>query len=520
MGTSLFGVLNMSQQSLANSQTALSVVSNNISNMNSTGYSKQTVVTNAIPAYDTYNWCSSVGSLQIGHGAEVVSVQRSRAQWLDNYFRDQNTSSGYYSQLGSMTNNVENMLNDELSSTGLQQKLSDFFTASQSLTSDPTNNAYRIAFLNSAQGVSNLLNSMSSELTTLRSQAVGTVNDADSFNNSLINMNTEEFNSKLSQLATVNGDIAQSMASGSANNDLLDKRDVILDDLSKMMPLTVTSNTNGTVNVLINNQTVVKGGEQVLTVKAIQTNNDADPVKIQLIEKDGKIKDDDISEYMTDGSLKAIIDSATDEDLSYQSVLKELDKFANAFATEINKIQTGTGADGSSPYCLSADGKKLIKSTENMFVTSDGTAAFTAANIKISDTVKNNPNLVATARGDDTIDVNAVGNTKNMELFNKLADTQIDGLSLEGVVNGKQTLSAFITSLVSDVGSKVQTVTAATESQASVLEQATTQRSSYTGVDLNQELSDLIKYQRSYEASARIFNVATQLTQLLTQLGQ
>lgn len=522
MPTSLLGVLNMSTQSLANNQTALTVVSNNISNMNNSTYSKQSVKLNAIPGYDTYNWCSSIGSLQIGHGAEITAIQRNRAQWLDNYYREQNTSYGYYNQLGSMANNIENMLNNELSSTGLQKKLSDFFAASQSLSNEPTNNAYRIAYSKAAQAVADELNSMSSTLNTLRTQAVGDINDPDSFESSQIKMNVDDLNKKLSMLADVNGKIAQSNASGSASNDLLDQRDALLDEISTMVPLTVTENENNTVNIIIDNKTVVKGGEQKLTLQAVQTTDDDNPVKIQLVDKDGNVKSDDISGSLKSGSLKAIMEMGGTDELSYKFVLNKLDEIANAFAAEMNNIQTGVlNIDGvtTDAYCLSADGKTLVKSTTNMFVSKDGNP-INAGNIKVNDAIMDDPHLIAAARGDNTLDgSSAIGNTKNMDLFNKLEGTPLAGLSYMGVVGSNQTLSDFITSLVSDIGSKLQNVKTSATSQKSVVEQAASSRGAYTGVNLNEELSDLIKYQRSYEASARVFNAASELMKLLTQLG-
>ena len=284
MSTSLISILNMSQHSIANNQAALNVVSNNISNMNTTGYSKQSVAFSSIPAYNSYNYCSSIGSLQIGNGAQLVAINRNRAQWLDNYFREQYTEYGYYNQIGSMTNNIENLMNNELSSTGLQQKLSDFFSASQALTTDPTNNAYRIAFVEAAEDVANMLNSMSSSLQSMREQAVGTIGDPDSFDKSQIKMSVDELNNKLAQLAEINTEISKSMAGGSANNDLLDQRDVLLDEISQAMPLTITTNTNGTVNVHLGNKVLVEGGEQKLQLKAVQTDDENNPVAIQLLD--------------------------------------------------------------------------------------------------------------------------------------------------------------------------------------------------------------------------------------------
>lgn len=518
MGSSLLGILNMSQQSIANNQTALTVVSNNIANMNNSSYSKQTVKLNAIPAYDTYNWCSSIGSLQIGHGAEITGIVRNRAQWLDNYYRDQSSALGYHSQIASMTSNVENMLNNELSSSGLQKSMSDFFSASQALTAEPTNNAYRIAFVEAAQKVSDKLNSMSSTLKGQREAAVGDISNPDTFDSSKIKMSTDALNEKLQQLAEINGKIAQSYASGSASNDLLDRQDAILDELSEMMPLTVTTNENLTVNISIGNQTVLKGGEQKLFFEAVQTTNDNDPVHIQLVDKDGVVKNSDISGSLKSGSLKALLEIGGTGDASYKSILGELDRIAQAFGDELNKIQTGIGADGTAgsiPYCI--QNGVLTQATEPLFK-AEGGGAFTAENIKINMNIKNNPGLVATARGDATLEGStAVGNSANMDLFNKLEQLELPSLSNGGT---GQSFSSFLKTLVSNVGSKIESMNNAAVAQNSVTKQAASTRASITGVNLNEELSDLIKYQRSYEASARIFNVASELLNTLVNLGR
>lgn len=518
MGSSLLGILNMSQQSIANNQTALTVVSNNIANMNNANYSKQTVKLNAIPAYDTYNWCSSIGSLQIGHGAEITGIQRNRAQWLDNYYRDQSSSYGYYNQIGSMTNNVENLLNNELSSTGLQKSLSDFFSASQALTAEPANNAYRIAFVEAAQKVSDKLNSMSSTLKGQREAAVGDINNPDTFDSSQVKMSTDSLNEKLQQLAEVNGKIAQSFASGSASNDLLDKQDALLDELSEMIPITVTTNENLTVNISLGGKTVLKGGEQKLFFEAVQTADDNDPVHIQLKDKDGVVKSANVNGSLKSGSLKALVEMGGTGDASYKSILNELDRIAQAFGDELNKIQTGLGTDGTAgsiPYCI--QNGVLTQATEPMFVAQGG-GAFTAENIKINQNILDDPSLVATARGDATLEgSNAVGNSANMTLFNDLEKLELPGLSNGGT---GQTFSDFLKTLVSNVGSKIESINNAATTQKSVVQQAASNRAAVTGVNLNEELSDLIKFQRSYEASARIFNVASELLNTLVNLGR
>lgn len=520
MVSSLLGIMNMGKQSITNNQIALNVVSNNIANLNTENYTKQRVEFAAIPPNNSFGWCSRYSNLQIGQGAEITGITNKRSDWVDNYFRGQNSSSGYYDQIGTMASNIENLLNDELSDTGLQAKFSAFFKASEALSGDPTNKAYKQAFVTAAQDVADFLNGMSKTVNGYIEQAVGKFGDADSFNASNIKVSIDDLNTKLQQLADVNNSIIQSSSGGNVSNDLSDKQNAILDELSSMMPLTTVKNENGTVSVLIDGQTVVKGGEKVLDLKAVQTTDPDNPVQIQLVDKDGNIKNEDVSEFMKDSAIGAILQAGNGDSFGYKSILNDLDKLANAFAQEMNKIQTQV-IDGKTPLYIGPDGT-LLTSTTPMFVTSDGSGTFTAGNIKINSDIAKDPSLVATARIDITdpdYDDRAVGNTGNMDLYNNLAKGKIAGLNISDPPGEGMSLTDYLASLVSKIGSEVQSINNAKDAQDAVTQQADAQRDALYGVDLNEELADLIRYQRSYEASARVFNTANELMQLIVQLG-
>lgn len=515
MGSTLNGLMNIAQQSIYNNQVALNVVSNNIANMNTKGYTKQQVEFAAIPGYRIFDWCANNGKVTVGQGAEITGITTKRSEWLDNYYRGQNSANGYYDQIGGMLDNMENLLNDELSANGLQKRFSDFFAASQALSGDPTNNAYKIAFLNAAQDVADMLNNMSNTVNEYMNQAVGTVGDPDSFESSLIKTNVDSLDSKLSQLAELNNQIAQNPNS----NALKDQRDMLLDDISSMIPLTTTTNENGTVNVIIDGQTVIKGGEKRLTIEAVQGDDPNHPVKIQLKDSEGNIKNDDISDKLGNCSLSAILQAGSGDSFGYKTLLNDLDKLASAFAQEMNRIQTQADANGT-PMYIGPDGT-LVKSTTPLFVTKDGTGNFTAGNIQINQAVIDDPTLVATARMDTTaadFDDKAVGNTGNMDQFNNLAKGKLTGLSISDPPGEGMSITDFISGLVSKIGSGVDSLKSAAEAQGSVLEQAAAQRDALYGVDLNEELADLIRYQRCYEASARVFSTSNELMQTILQM--
>lgn len=133
MGSTLNGLMNIAQQSIYNNQVALNVISNNIANMNTKGYTRQQVEFAAIPGYRIFDWCANNGKVTPGQGAEITGITNRRSEWLDNYYRGQNSANGYYDQIGGMLDNMENLLNDELSANGLQKDSLTFcgFTGSK-----------------------------------------------------------------------------------------------------------------------------------------------------------------------------------------------------------------------------------------------------------------------------------------------------------------------------------------------------------------------------------------------------
>lgn len=528
---SLSATLNLAQSSIMNTQFALNVVSNNISNMNTTGYSRQTAEFSSIQGYSTYNWASSGYNLKLGHGAEITAINRNRNQFLDNSYRDQNSKMGYYTQIGSMTTDVSSVMN-ELSGNGLQASLTSFYNAANKLSAEPTNSAYRISFAQAAKDVADQFNKMSSILTDARTQVVGVLGDTTSFENSKTNLSVEQINEKLAQLADLNGKIAQTTTQTGASNDLMDKRDLLLDELSSAMPIIVTQNSNNTVNVNLGNTTLVKGGEQLIKLDAQQGVDWDKPAIIQLTDMDGNVKKADANDMFTTGSLKALLDmgaASNDEGISYTSALNQLDKMANAFATELNRIQleTTTVVDSvQTPMSIDADGK-LVQATEPIFDIPTPPDTFNASNIKVNQAILDNPNNIAAASvlvGTPTADLplgydpDTVGNNTNMANFIATQNSQIVPSDIPG--GPSMSIEKYLEAMTTDIGTKAKNIDDRATSQQSVLKQVTNQRASAFGVNLDEELADLIKFQRSYEASARVFNVANQMLQIMTQLGQ
>lgn len=519
---------NIAQQALQNSQYALNLVSNNIANMNTAGYSKQSAEFTALNGYSCYNWCSSGNNLKLGHGAELSSISRNRDTALDNYFRDQNAQAAFYNQIGSMASTISSVMN-EMQEGGLQSSFSEFFSTVAKLNGDPTNNAYRISFAEKAQDIANQFNKMASLLTDARNQTIGELGDLTSFQNSKVFLQTEQLNEKLSQLAEINGKIAQSTSRTGANASLLDQKDLLLDEISSIIPVKITQNDNGTSNLYLGNNLILQGGEQKMVFTATQGTTYDEPVIFSIEDAEGKVINSNVNDLLKTGSLAALGETNTVEskNLTYTSVLNDLNTLARAFAEAVNEIQTQKyTVDGVEYTPMSLKDGVLVPATEPIFEIPTPPDTFDAANIKVNQAILDNPNNIAAAAV--AIDPNAappgydaegIGNNTNMQRFLGLQSQKLDLLDTAGTGVG-MTLDSFLGSVITEIGTKVGSLNDKMDTQSTVVSQIATQRSSLFGVNLDEELADLIKYQRAYEAAARVFNVASQIMQVMTTLGQ
>lgn len=517
--------LNIARQAISNNQFGLNIISNNIANMNTVGYCRQSAAFESRPGYNTYNYTSS-NQYIIGEGSKLQSIMRNRDQFLDNHYRSQASATGFYTQIGSMTNTIENTMN-ELGENGLQKALNDFFSAADALAGDPSNAGYRTAYASALQTVADRFNQMSSTITTAIKENVGEVGDPASFAGSKAKVTVDDLNSKLSQLADLNQQILQNSSTKGPANELMDKRDTLIDEISAIIPITTSVNSNNTINVSYNNIMLVEGNKQHFQFNAVQGNNTDHPVIIQItdMEEPANIKQGDITDKLAgNGILGAILSTAgtnTVNGVNYSTVLNQLDQLAAAFAERVNQIQTGVNGT-STPMYIDENGH-LVDSTTPLFETSDGSGNFTAGNIQFNQDIFTNPNLIAAARVEKTppngaYDPEDIGNGKNMELIQGLKSEKLGDLaSTPG--GAPATLYEFLTNTVSTVGNTISNINKKAETQQSVTTQIDSQRDALYGVNLDEEITDLIKYQRAYEAASRIFNVTSQMLETLMTLG-
>ena len=524
--------LNIGKNALIVNQAALTVVGNNIANMNTVGYSKQRVNLAALncatgsktPMQEAYS----------GYGVEIESITRYRDAFLDSYYRDSVGAKSYYETLSTNGLMLEGIAN-EFTGSGLSNYINDFFEAANSLSLHPTDVTMKTNFVQKAVNLADEFRNISGQLTAARTNLVGDPSNIASYETCEAKATTDEINQLLNDICKVNETIIYQHNSklGSAAG-LLDQRDGLLDKLSEFIPVTVENNPNGSVNIYLDNIQLVGGSIQKGSFKLNQGNAN-NPARISFESDEGKVYSKDVKNLLgQSGKLSAILTLGGDSTTSVtiKSMLDDLNKLASNFAATINDIQI---RDTVGPPTMSAayydSNDKQLHLSSTIIFTSDSsrsTYGLTAANIRVNDAILKNNQLVATAYVPATYhtdpddpyhnwftidDPLEVGNNKTALAFVNAREQSIAGL--KGL-----TFEDFNTSMVSNFGSRLANANTNYETQQKVLESANSKRESTIGVNVEEELMDLVKYQRAYEASARVFSTSDEVLQTLVNLAR
>lgn len=512
---SLSASMNIGLGALNVNQAAINVVSNNIANMNTQGYSKQRAELENLKGYSAI--ANSAGkSNYIGNGVTIAKISSYRDIYMDRNFRNENSQYKLSETLYDYASNIETIMN-EYKDGGIKNTLEKFYDAAQSLASDPSNSVYRTNFANQAQNVGKMFNSLHSNLSEKRAEIVGDVNAPGSLASSMTGVAVDEVNEKLQSLADLNYKIIIAEAKGNGSASLRDERSRLLDEISSQIPTTVTENSNGTVNLYIGDMRLVKGAKLECTLEAT-VGDDATPAVINILDDQGNVKFANVNDKIDGGQIGGYLKMGSSEPntLSYANVISQLNQLASGFANDLNSIQKYANGNMQAMKIEvdAATGElKLSQATEDLFVSSDGNP-IDASNIKINDIILSNPNEIAASRVDITnYDEFEVGNSDNIKLMIEARDTNNADL-------GNTSVDKFLTSIVSNIGTKTANIKSDYEVNQSTKTVVENERQNKIGVNLDEELMDLVRYQTGYQAASRIFNVTSELMMTMVNLGK
>ena len=281
-------MLNTAVSGLLSFQRALGTTSHNIANVNTAGYSRQTVEITA-------NTPSFTGNSYSGNGSNVESIQRSYDQFLTQEVRDVGTAHSRLSKFAELSGHIDDVLADPQG--GISPILHDLFNSMQEVSDDPASSTARFAMINAAQSFSEGFHNVSTRLEQLAENTRSDVRDVIDETNALV-LAIRDVNLAITQIRGTSGNGSQQ------SGDLLDKRDALLTSLSEKVDISVVEGPDNSMSVFIGN------GQSVLTGTAVNTlevRTDPNDPANDVIVYNGPVSAFDLSSQLQGGELGGIL---------------------------------------------------------------------------------------------------------------------------------------------------------------------------------------------------------------------
>jgi len=465
---SLTAALEIAKSALRTHQFGLNVTGNNIANVNTPGYVRKTA-----------NLTSSYTVNGVGSGVRVGSLTAVRDRMLDSQARFESALLGRLEALESGMTTLEAIFTEmsgggatepgavfnESSGAALSGAFSRFFNAFQDLANNPESQAGRAAVREEAIFMVEQFHRLTEHLSVLREDMEKEFRYA-----------VEEANRLTEGIATLNVKIvSQKDQSTDVAGDLEDERGRLLDELSALIDIRVREEDNGSITV------VAPGGALLVSLGS------ANELGFRAVTRDGAVVSDlslaDTAAAVTPsaGRLVGLMEVRDQKIVSFQS---DMDALAASFVARINAIHAGGyGLDGT---------------TGNDFFDPAGT---TALQITISDVVMNNLNAIAAS----------TAATLTGDGSNALA---LSDIRSELLMNGgTQTIEEYYSDTIGRLGAEAKGVFIDAEGQRLVMNQISARRENVRGVSINEEATNLIVFQRAYQAAARIVTMVDEMMQ-------
>lgn len=451
----LSDILNTARDALQTHQYGLGVASQNIANVNTPGYARrEAIIQTQVLGGRSY------GSVRADGLRQIVD------QFTERRYFATNALSAAANQRDADLGRIEGVFTD-LDGSGINDSMQKLFASFSALASNPSDTTARATVLSRAQSFAQSVAGAADDLASFRLEQLDKAKTV-----------TAQINEKAAHVARLNGQIQTAKAQGQDAADLIDQRTQIVTDLSGLVDVHTFTDDKGGIVIQSSGTTLVEG--QVARSLAIGVGNDG---KMQVLATRPGGPSTDVSAFLTGGKLAGIRDA---RDVDGEALQLKLDQLAFDVANAINtQHAAGFGLDGGTG--------------QNLFYVS-GSMIGAARSLSLDAAMVGRPDKVAASATAGGIP----GNSANAVALGQLADQAITS-------GGTRTASQAYSDIVGDIGLRKQNARMEAETRDGILAQVTTMRESASGVNLDEEMVNLTKYQRAYEASAKVLSTADQL---------
>jgi flagellar hook-associated protein 1 FlgK len=463
----LLSILSQASTGLDAHRAAAATASQNISNVNTPGYSRQTANLEALTPADLD------GNSFIGRGVGVQSVTQARDQFLERQMPAAISAQGFSSSQSDALNAVTAL--DPDGGDGLTAALSGFYSALRDVAQNPSDAGLRQAAVASAQALTRTFNRTSASLEDVRdgvdAKLAGTVT---------------QVNQDAAGMAALNTQIRMARSTGAQPNDLLDQRQQLQDELSQLTGAVPVTNDQGDVSMALPGGAALVSEQKAGKLSVIPDPSNGGHLAIQLTRADGT-GPVTIAGNAIGGQLGGGISARDGAVLSAEN---GIDTLAFDLGNAVNAVHsTGYAADGT---------------TGHQMFTVGASSAGAASTISVDANLLADPSLLAASAAPG-----ASGDSRNMQA---LIDTENTTLS-----TGTNAATA-LQNVVTGFGAQAQLSQAVSDQDKGIADNLSQMRESVSGVNLDEEMVNMTKAQRAFEAVSKVITTTDAMLDTLMSL--
>jgi flagellar hook-associated protein 1 FlgK len=456
-----FSSFEIARRALSAQQLGIAVTGQNISNVNTQGYSRQRVqLAESLP--------SNIAGFSLGTGVSVAGIETFRDMFIESRLQTETGIAGRLTARRDALAPVEVALQGG-ESGGLQNAMAKFFGAFRDLEASPQSVPLRSVVAQAGEGLASAFRATRTRIEDIQRATDGQLRSS-----------VENVNVIAEKIADLNGKIRIAESTGGNASPLIDQRGELVREIADLTGARSVPNADGTLTITIGDGRALVSGDIATPLTIVNT----PPTGFASVEIGGG------PAVFDEGRLKGL-----NEALNEMSVqLADLDALAGQVVARVNALHSaGTDLDGNPGT--------------NFF---DATAPVTAANMRID------PAIAANPRGVVASPLTQPG--QNGTVAGEIAGLLTDPGTSVGSRSGS--FSSIFSSMVSDAGESIRNAEDGLVTQAAIIAQVSAQRDAVSGVSLDEEAINLMQYQRAFEAAARFMRVADEMTQTILSLAQ
>lgn len=541
-------IFNIARSGIQTHQQGLATTSHNITNINTKGYSRQEVVLETRrPTEGT-----------IGSGVQVGAIRRTVDSFLENQLTAVNEDLGFITARNNFLVQADGLFS-ETEQSGVSYSVTEFFNALRDVATNPESAIQRTVLLAKAGSLTDAFVTQGQALNQIRLEADGE-----------ISRHVQTINGLAVRIASLNDEIFKAESSGREAPDLRDQRGVLINDLAELVDIEQVTLRDG-IGINVGGQLLVAGNHA--NALSIEPDSDNPPLHdVTFIRSDGS--EIPISDKIQGGKIGGLLALRDGDIVEFQD---RVDRLAAVLVNEFNQQhQSGFALDGTTnnvffsalapqaPLANSRNTGTAIGSSviitdptlvtfQNYEVQFTGASAYSVVNTATGATVTSGAYTSGSPISFDGLDVVITGAAASGDVFSlsaqkgaaqgfgvALSNTDkiaaastaagipgdnTNALALVGIHTNRQadlanlTLNDYHTITIGDVGNATRESKLALNNKNLETDQLIALRESVSGVSLDEELTNLLSFQQSFEASARMITLADELMQTILAMG-